>query len=73
MSKSPILHPGDNARIDIQRDADGGVLVVIKEAKGVKAVHLSPENAIGVAICILEAAGIPISEAYARRAQMGRA
>jgi hypothetical protein len=61
-----VIAPGDNARLDIQRALNGGATLIFTEARGARACHLSRENAIGAGIALLEAAGVPIQEAYNR-------
>lgn len=67
MNKLGIIHPSDNTQVDIQRDVNGGALTVIRQPKMTTHFRVSRENAIGMGIAYLEAAGVPIQEAYARQ------
>ncbi len=63
-----IINPHDDTWFDIQRDVNNGSLIVIVEqAKPVKWYHMSREQTIGMALSMLEAAGIPIDETYRRQ------
>ena len=60
MNKLGIIHPSDNTQVDIQRDVNGGALTVIRQPKMTTHFRVSRENAIGMGIAYLEAAGVPI-------------
>lgn len=65
---SPLIMPGENARIDIQRSLDGGALLVVSEVgKPPRGFNVSKENCIGCGLAFLQAAGIPIEETYRRQ------
>lgn len=69
MAKSQLIQPlqfGENSRIDIQRDLNNGALIVVTEGASRKGYRVARENAIGLAMALLTAAGIPIEEAYKR-------
>ena len=63
-----IINPHDDARFEIQRDVNNGSLLVLVEmSRPVKWYHMSRDQTIGMAMAMLEAAGIPIDETYRRQ------
>ena len=72
---SPLTF-GQNTRIDIQSDLDGGVMLVIREGMDKpRTYRVSRESGIGIGLACLKAAGVPIDEAINRQnaLQQGRA
>ena len=67
-----ILKPGEDSRIDVQRDLNGGILFTITTPRERSVARLDPQTAIKMALAILEGCGIPIEEAY-RRQQAAKA
>lgn len=69
IKRQGTIYPNDNARIDIQRDQNGGALIIVRELdKPIRCFRISRDNAIGMALAMMEASGIPINEAYHRKA-----
>jgi hypothetical protein len=68
-----ILNPGENTRIDVHRDLDGGAMLMIVQPKATTQMRLSRDTAIGMALALLEAAGVPIQETYRRQQEAQRA
>ena len=72
MNKPIMLNPGDNARIDIQRDMNSGALIVLtmpnQATRRVQATHVrvSRDNAIGCALALLQSADVSIEEIHRR-------
>lgn len=81
MINSPVIQmsgtveQGDNARIEISRDLNGAVKICIRDSKHPEgyAAAVSPRNAIGIAMTILEKAGVPVGAELARRMKHGGA
>lgn len=79
MLKGPLLmksfgiSPGDNAQIEISRNEHGAIKICIRDGKHPEgyAAAVSPENAIQIALVLMEKAGIPINAELARRMQKG--
>lgn len=61
-----LLTPGEDSRVDVRRELDGGASLTITP-NAVRYVRLSRENAIGVALGLLKAVGVPIEEVYRRQ------
>lgn len=67
MSKQFILDPGENTRLDLQRDLNNGTLLILRQPKQTTHVRLSREKTIGLALALLEGAGVPVQEAFNRQ------
>lgn len=74
IDKPVIIKPdgvarGDNARVEVFKDLNSGCSLVIKDAShpGGWRVQLSPQNAVGIALMMLEAAGVPIQATMAEK------
>lgn len=66
---SAALMRGENARVEIHRDLNGGCKLVVKDSRHPEGytVGLSPDSAIGLAMEMMEAVGVPIKEAFAAK------
>ena len=63
-----IIKPGENVRIDVQQDLNSGVILIIRDSSlPAKSFRLSRNNAIGMAVAMMEGAGVPIQEALERK------
>ena len=63
-----IIKPGENVRIDVQQDLNQGVVLIIRDDRHpAKTLRLSRNNAIGMAVALMEGAGIPVQEALERK------
>lgn len=65
------LARGENARVEIHKDLNGGCQMVVKDARHPEGyrVGLSPNSTVGLAFALLEAIGIPIQAELARKAK----
>lgn len=62
-----ILKPGEDSRIDVQKDLNGGILFTITTPRERTMARIDPPTAIKMALAILQGCGIPIEEAYRRQ------
>lgn len=67
---SPLaLARGENAKVQVRKDLSGGCTIIITDAKHPAGfpVSLSPDNAMGIAVEMLDAVGIPVKAALGAR------
>lgn len=65
------LARGENARVEVHRSLDGGCKLVLKDSKHPSGytVGLNPHTAVGIAMAMLEAVGVPVQAEMARKMQ----
>lgn len=69
--KGNTLARGENARVEVHKDLNGGCKLVLKDGKHPAGytIGLSPQGALSIALAMMEAVGIPIQAEMAKRMQ----